>query len=91
MQWQWKNYHRMEVKQMQLTFSSNVECDQGRRLISGKIVPFNGEVGQTSAGKVVFEKGSIQLPEDPKSVKLLNQHNTKEPLGKAMFFNEVDA
>jgi HK97 family phage major capsid protein len=74
-----------------LTFSADLTADTAKRVISGKIVPMGtGEVGSTSAGAVVFEKGSIQLPEDPKSVKLLNQHNTKEPLGKAMFFNEVD-
>ena len=74
-----------------LTFSADLTADTAKRIISGKIVPMGtGEVGSTSAGAVVFEKGSIQLPEDPKSVKLLNQHNTKEPLGKAQFFNEVD-
>lgn len=74
-----------------LTFSADITADTAKRIISGKIVPMGtGEVGSTSAGAVVFEKGSIQLPEDPKTVKLLNQHNTKEPLGKAQFFNEVD-
>jgi len=74
-----------------LTFSADLTADTAKRIISGKIVPMGtGEIGSTSAGAVVFEKGSIQLPEDPKSVKLLNQHNTKEPLGKAQFFNEVD-
>ena len=73
---------------MQLTFSSNIECDQGRRLISGKIVPYDGEIGQTSAGKVVFEQGSIQLPEAGKS-KLLLEHDAKKPIGKAVSFNET--
>ena len=74
-----------------LTFSADLTADTAKRIISGKIVPMGtGEVGSTSAGAVVFEKGSIQLPEDPKSIKLLNQHNTKEPLGKAQFFNEID-
>jgi HK97 family phage prohead protease len=78
----------MEVPQMQLTFSSNIECDQGRRIISGKIVPYDGEIGQTSAGKVVFEQGSIQLPEPGKS-KLLLEHDAKKPIGKAVSFNET--
>ena len=73
---------------MQLTFSSNIECDQGRRLISGKIVPYDGEVGQTSVGAVVFERGSIQLPEPGKS-KLLLEHDAKKPIGKAVSFNET--
>lgn len=73
---------------MQLTFSSDIECDQGRRLISGKIVPYDGEIGQTSVGKVVFEQGSIQLPEPGKS-KLLLEHDAKKPIGKAVSFNET--
>jgi HK97 family phage prohead protease len=73
---------------MQLTFSSDIECDQGRRLISGKIVPYDGEIGQTSIGKVVFEQGSIQLPEAGKS-KLLLEHDAKKPIGKAVSFNET--
>jgi HK97 family phage prohead protease len=73
---------------MQLTFSSDIECDQGRRLISGKIVPYDGEIGQTSVGKVVFEQGSIQLPEPNKS-KLLLEHDAKKPIGKAVSFNET--
>ena len=75
---------------MQLTFSSDIECDQGRRLISGKIVPYDGEIGQTSVGKVVFEQGSIQLPEPGKS-KLLLEHDAKKPIGKAVAFNETPA
>ena len=75
---------------MQLTFSSDIECDQGRRIISGKIVPYDGEIGQTSVGKVVFERGSIQLPEPGKS-KLLLEHDAKKPIGKAVAFNETPA
>ena len=56
-----------------LTFSSNIEAaDAERRIISGQIVPF-GEIGNTSAGRVIFEKGSIQIPAVSK-VKLLAQH-----------------
>ena len=74
-----------------LTFSAELTADTATRVISGKIVPMGtGEVGNTSAGAVVFEKGSIQLPDNPCSIKLLNQHNVKEPLGKAQYFNEVD-
>ena len=87
MQWQWKNYHRMEVRQMQLTFSQEIQCDSGRRIISGKIVPF-GPVGMTSAGPVVFERGSIQIDNSQK-VKLLLEHDPKAPLGRAQSFNET--
>jgi len=74
-----------------LTFSAELTADTATRVISGKIVPMGtGEIGNTSAGPVVFEKGSISLPDNPSSIKLLNQHNVKEPLGKAQYFNEVD-
>ena len=70
-----------------LTFSSELTANVEERTISGKIVPAGtGEVGNTSAGKVVFEKGAIALPEDPKTIKLLNQHDMKQPLGKATSF-----
>lgn len=72
-----------------LTFSTDITCDAEKRTIAGKIVPLGtGEVGNTSAGRVVFEQGSIKLPDDPKKIKLLNQHNIKEPLGRAQYFTE---
>lgn len=56
-----------------LTFSAAIEAaDTERRIIAGQIVPW-GEIGNTSAGKVIFEKGSIQVPNLSK-VKLLAQH-----------------
>ena len=70
-----------------LTFSSELTANVEERTISGKIVPAGtGEIGNTSAGKVIFEKGAIALPEDPKTIKLLNQHDMKQPLGKATSF-----
>ena len=74
-----------------ITFSSGLIANVEERLISGKIVPAGtGEVGNTSAGKVVFEKGAIALPGDPKTIKLLNQHDMKQPLGKATQFTEQE-
>ena len=70
-----------------LTFSADLTANIEERTISGKIVPVGtGEIGNTSAGRVVFESNSIQLPEDPKTIKLLNQHDMKQPLGKATSF-----
>jgi HK97 family phage prohead protease len=72
-----------------LTFSAELTANVEERTISGKIVPAGtGEVGNTSAGRVVFEKGAIALPEDPKTIKLLNQHDMRQPLGKATSFSE---
>jgi HK97 family phage prohead protease len=75
-----------------LTFSAELTANIEERTISGKIVPVGtGEIGNTSAGRVVFEKGSITIPEDPKTIKLLNQHDMKQPLGKAtMFIEQAD-
>jgi len=73
---------------MQLTFSSPIEAADGqRRIVSGQIVPF-GAVGNTSAGHVIFERGSIQIPSVAK-IKLLAQHNTNDPIGRAQSFQET--
>jgi HK97 family phage prohead protease len=70
------------MQPMILTFSGNIEAvDSGdRRTISGKIAPY-GEVGYTSAGKVVFAEGSISAPE-PSRVKLLMSHDNTKPVGR---------
>jgi HK97 family phage prohead protease len=47
----------------------------------------NVEAGSTNYGKVIFESGSIEIPE-AKSIKLLSQHDTKKPLGRAVSFSE---
>jgi HK97 family phage prohead protease len=67
---------------MILTFSGNIEAvDSGeRRMISGKIAPY-GEIGYTSAGKVVFAEGSITAPETSK-VKLLMSHDNSAVVGR---------
>jgi HK97 family phage prohead protease len=71
-----------QMQPMILTFSGNIEAvDSGdRRTISGKIAPY-GEVGYTSAGKVVFAEGSISAPE-PSRVKLLMSHDNSKPVGR---------
>jgi HK97 family phage prohead protease len=76
----------MEMK-MHLTFTSDLECSISERTISGKIVPFDGEIGATSAGKVVFEKGSIDIPDSPKP-KLLLEHDAKKPIGRMVSYRE---
>jgi len=72
---------------MHLTFTSDLECSISERTISGKIVPFDGEIGQTSAGKVLFEKGSIEIPDSPKP-KLLLEHDAKKPIGRMVSYRE---
>jgi HK97 family phage prohead protease len=74
---------------MLLTFSSQVEAaDTERRVIAGKIVPFE-EVGNTSVGKVVFAKGSIEIG-DPGKVKMLMQHSAERPIGRMQKFNQAE-
>jgi HK97 family phage prohead protease len=77
-----------EILQMlHLTFSNSIEAADGeRRIISGKIAPYN-EVGYTSAGPVVFERGSIAIADETK-VKLLMQHQSTQPVGR-MLANSV--
>jgi HK97 family phage prohead protease len=72
-----------------LTFSSPIEAaDTGRRIISGVVVPF-GKVGNTSAGPVVFEQGSIAIHDSTK-IKLLAQHDPTNPIGRAQSFTTTD-
>jgi HK97 family phage prohead protease len=72
-----------------LTFSAELIADSAARTISGKIVPYDGEVGNTSAGAVVFERGAIKIADSSK-VKLLLEHDPKQPIGRAQFFNETE-
>jgi HK97 family phage prohead protease len=73
---------------MLLNFNSPIEAADGeRRIVSGQIVPF-GSIGNTSIGKVIFEAGSIQIPA-PSKIKLLAQHNTNDPIGRAQSFRET--
>jgi HK97 family phage prohead protease len=73
---------------LHLTFSNSIEAaDTERRVISGKIVPYN-EVGFTSVGPVVFAKNSIEIP-DATKIKLLSQHQSTQPLGR-MIGNSVE-
>jgi len=74
---------------MLLTFSSQIESADGeRRIIAGKIVPFETP-GNTSVGKVVFAKGSIAIG-DPGKVKMLMQHRNDKPIGRMQRFNEEE-
>ena len=72
-----------------ITFSADLTADSASRTISGKIVPLNVEAGSTNMGKVIFESGSIEIP-DAKSIKLLNQHDIKKPLGRGVTFSESE-
>ena len=80
----------MEMRQpMLLTFSSQIESADGeRRIIAGKIVPYE-EVGNTSVGKVVFAKDSIEIG-DPGKIKMLMQHKNDKPIGRMQKFNKAD-
>jgi HK97 family phage prohead protease len=70
-----------------LTFSQEIQAaDTERRIVSGLVAPY-GEVGYTSAGPVVFERGSIAIPDTTK-IKLLSQHQQDKPVGRAISFSE---
>ena len=74
---------------MRLNFSSEIEAaDVERRVIAGIVVPFN-KVGYTSVGPVIFESGSIKIP-DTKNVKLLANHDSTNPIGRAQSFQTTD-
>jgi HK97 family phage prohead protease len=64
-----------------INFTADVEASESRRIIAGKIAPYGNEIGHTSAGKVIFEANSIQI-DDPSKVKLLLEHDPKQPIGR---------
>ena len=71
---------------MKLNFSMPIEAaDTERRIISGKVMEY-GAIGSTSVGPVVFERGSIQIPNTAK-IKLLAQHEPNNPIGRAQSFS----
>jgi HK97 family phage prohead protease len=73
--------------QVLLTFSQEIQAaDTERRIVSGLVAPY-GEVGHTSAGPVVFERGSIAIP-DATKIKLLSQHQQDKPVGRAISFSD---
>jgi HK97 family phage prohead protease len=73
-----------------LTFSQEIQAaDTERRIVSGLVAPY-GEVGHTSAGPVVFERGSIAIP-DASKIKLLAQHQQDKPVGRAISFSDSTA
>ena len=73
---------------MLLTFNQEIQAaDTERRVISGLVAPY-GEVGFTSAGPVMFERGAIAIP-DATKIKLLSQHQQDKPVGRALSFSEA--
>ena len=74
---------------MILTFSASITAaDEAGRMISGKIAPY-GEVGYTSAGKVVFKEGSIKVA-DVNKVKLLMAHDNSKVVGRMRTYSADD-
>jgi HK97 family phage prohead protease len=68
---------------MRLNFTSSITAsDQKTRTIIGQIVPF-GVPGNTSLGPVIFEAGSIDIPDN---VKVLLEHDNRRPVGKLVQF-----
>lgn len=75
---------------MEITHESNFSmpiqaADTERRIIAGRVMEY-GAIGHTSAGPVIFEHGSIQIP-STKAVKLLAHHNASDPIGRAQSFS----
>jgi len=70
-----------------INFSADLEASESRRIIAGKIAPYGDEIGNTNAGKVLFEANSIQI-DDPKNVKLLLEHDPKKPIGRMKNMSE---
>ena len=67
-----------------------IECNEEKREISGKIVPFGiDEIGSTNLGAYAFEAGSIEIA-DASKIKLLSQHDMKKPVGRMVSAEEKE-
>lgn len=74
---------------MILNFAASITAaNQDTRTIAGKIAPY-GEVGYTSAGKVIFAAGSIKVANINK-IKLLMSHDNSKVVGR-MISTEANA
>ena len=72
---------------MLLTFSQQIQAaDVERRIVSGLIAPYD-EIGFTSAGPVMFQRGSLTYA-DASKIKLLMQHQQDKPVGRAISFSD---
>ena len=52
-----------------------IDANPKRRTITGIILPYD-EPGATTAGRITFNRGSLRIPNDLSSVKLLRDHST---------------
>lgn len=66
---------------------SGITAEAGSRTISGRVLPY-GPVGRTSSGELTFSAGSVRLPDDPKRVKLLVEHDQRSVVGFATALDE---
>jgi HK97 family phage major capsid protein len=67
---------------MKITMSMDITAaDIPRRIISGRIVPFN-EVGTPNIGRTMFLEDSINIP-DVSAIKLNLEHDRTKPVGRA--------
>ena len=68
---------------MKITMTMDIEAaDVEKRIISGRIVPFN-EVGTPNIGPTMFTEGSINIP-DVNAIKLNLEHDRTKPVGRAI-------
>ena len=68
---------------MKITMSMDITAaDIPRRIISGRIVPFN-EVGTPNIGRTMFLEDSINIP-DVSAIKLNLEHDRTKPVGRAI-------
>lgn len=59
-----------------------VTASPAARTIMGRILPF-GSIGATNQGRFRFAAGTVALPDDPKWVKLLTEHDQRLSVGFA--------
>lgn len=67
---------------MSLEFFGELTASQDEdRVLTYKLLTY-GEEGRTSAGLVTVLQGGLSLPEDPNSLVVNEEHDTKRPIGR---------
>ena len=70
--------------------AGTLTASRADRIVSGLLLPY-GEVGRTNLGKFEVPRGAFAIPADPSVVTLNVQHDSEQPIGRAVSLTDTDA
>jgi hypothetical protein len=69
--------------------AGTLTASRADRIVSGLLLPY-GELGRTNLGRFTVTRGAFTLPTDPDVLTLNRQHDTAEPIGRAVTLTDSD-